>query len=138
MSGLTEKKSLLQPIVMHYENEGGSVKIVAPDNNIMAISVETAIEACRAFKQQIAFKDQFDLLLVRLAEWIHTRADKLSDAYLTVRDSGLLFLVVLAGVHSDETVEANLTELDLQVANDNDFNLISLAVHAIPNSSAAT
>ena len=100
--------------------------------NLMAMPVEVAVEACRAFKEQIAFKDQFDMLLDRLAEWIDRREDKLDQAFLTTRDSGLLFLVVLTQKELNEGIESDLTELDLEIANDDDFDLIRLSVHAIP------
>jgi len=128
----------LEPIVLDWENTDGRVRIVPPDNDVMAMSVETAIEACRAFKQQIVFKNQFDQLLNVLAKWLSEHRATVSDAYLTVRDGGLLFLVVQNGKPYDGKLDDALTELDLAIANDDDFSLISLAVHSIPASSEAT
>jgi hypothetical protein len=127
------------PIVeLHFENASGRVRIVPPDRDIMAMPVEVAVEACRAFRNQILFKDQFDLLLNHLAAWLQPREDRISAAYLTARDAGLLFLVVLSGQRRDKEIEAALTELDLEVANDKDFSLISFSTHAIPSVSEDT
>ena len=127
--------SVVQPnvIELHFADEGGQVRVVPPDRDIMAMPIEAAIEACRAFKRQIAFKDQFDLLLDRLAQWISERQEKLSRAYLTTRDAGLLFLVALEGGELDQEIEDDLTALDVDIANDDDYSLVSLSVLAIPS-----
>lgn len=138
MSFASGKNKSLSPVELSYKNSGGRVTIVPPDSDIMAMSVETAIEACRAFHQQIVFKDQFDLLLNRLAAWVDAHREKISDAFLTARDSGLLFLVVLKGEQFDSEIETSLTELDLEISNDDDYKLISLAVHALPQSPEET
>ena len=119
-------------IELHFENREGRVRVVPPDNDVMAMPVEMAVAACQAFKTQILFKDQFDQLLETLGEWIGDRREKIADAFLTVRDSGLLFLVVTHGKHQDDELESALTELDLEIAHDKDFGLITLGVHAIP------
>ena len=75
------------------------------------------------------------MLLQGLAEWIHTRVDMLSDAYLTVRDAGLLFVVVRKIRRYDSDFEDKLTDLDVEVANNPDYNLIKMDVLALPNSS---
>ena len=51
---------------------------------------------------------------------------------MTVRDAGLLFLIVLNGTEYDSDFESELTRLDIEIANDSDFDLISLSVLALP------
>lgn len=128
----------LETVELHCQNLDGQVRIVPPDNDIMVLSVESAIKACRAFNEQIVFKNQFDLLLERLAGWIGRHHAKIADAYLTVRDSGLLFLAVQQTAAHDTPLDDALTQLDLEVANDPDFSLISMAVHSIPRAAQAT
>jgi ribosome recycling factor len=55
-----------------------------------------------------------------------------SSAYLTLRDSGLLFLVVIRGKEFNSDVEQAITDLDLEIAQDNDYSLIRLGVHVLP------
>lgn len=123
---------------LHYENRGGRVQITCPDNHIIISSVEVAIDACRAYTSQLQFKEQFDSLMDRLASWVDARLELIQDSYLTVRDSGLLFLVVTKNTHFDDALETALTELDLEVSHDSDFDLICLSVHAIPNADKDT
>jgi hypothetical protein len=128
------KDAGLQVIELHFENSGGQVRVVPQDYDLMAMPVELAIEACRAFKDQIVFKGQFDALLNRIAVWSKERTDKISRAFVTTRDNGLLFLVVLKDKHYNDSIESDLTELDLEIANDSDYDLIRLTVLAIPQS----
>ena len=128
---LTEIGSVIE---LHFENRDGQVRVMLPDNHIMAMSVEVAVHACRAFKDQILFKSQFDGLLPYLAEWIDLHSDDVKEAYLTTRDSGLLFLVVTKGKTFNGSFEDELTGLDIEVANDTDYSLINMNVLAIPPS----
>lgn len=131
MSQLTTRRPA-NVIELHFANQGGDVRVVPPDRDIMAMPIELAIEACRAFKQQIEFRDQFVLLVSRLGGWISERWPELSSAYLTLRDSGLLFLVVTKDGKFNEAIEAAITELDMEVAQDSDYSLIRFGVHVLP------
>jgi hypothetical protein len=131
LAGLTPQTEIIE---LHFENRDGQVRVMLPDNHIMAMSVEVAVHACRAFKHQILFKSQFDSLLPFLGEWIEQHRENVKQAYLTTRDSGLLFLVVTNDIAFKDSFEDELTSLDIEVANDNDYNLITLNVLAIPPS----
>lgn len=122
-------------VELHWENVDGRVKVILPGSDIMVLQMDAAVQACRAFHKQVIFGDQLKMLLQGLAEWIHTRVDMLSDAYLTVRDAGLLFVVVRKNRPYDSDFEDNLTDLDVEVANNPDYNLIKMDVLALPNSS---
>lgn len=128
---LTSKKGS-QVIELHFANREGRVCVVPPDNDLMAMPVDMAIAACQAFNTQIRFKSQFDQLLEKLGEWLEQRRDALDDAFLTLRDSGLLFLVVTKSHQHDEDLISDLTDLDLEIAQEPDYDLISLSVHAVP------
>lgn len=119
-------------IELHFENQGGQARIVPPDRDIMVMPIELAIEACRAFHQQVKFTDQFKLLVDRLGGWLGEHQDEISSAYLTVRDSGLLFLVVTRERTFNDKLERAVTDLDLEVAHDGDYNLIRFGVHVLP------
>lgn len=128
-----------RPIVeLHWGNQDARVRIVHQSNDVMAMPIEMAIEACRAFAEQIRFKYQFDGLMIKLMEWLQHHDGHVAEAYLTVRDSGLLFLVVTKGSHMNDELECALTELDLEIAHDNDYDLIRLGVHAIPSPESQT
>jgi hypothetical protein len=123
-------------IELHCQDRDGVVRVVPDDQDQMLLSVRDAIEACRAFDDQLRFGRQFDQLLQRLGEWVRERQASVRSAYLTARDFGLLFLLVRRGGQYDEALEESLTDLDLEVANDPDYSLIRLDVLAVPEVSA--
>jgi hypothetical protein len=122
-------------IELHFENEGARVRVVPSDKDLLVLSVSMAVEACRAYANQIRFNDQHDMLLSRLWGWINQHLDKVGNAFITSRDDGMLFLVVLREKRFDKEIEDELTQLDIDVANDRDFDLIRLSVHAVPDCS---
>jgi len=124
-------KSPGKVIELHFADDQ-QVRVVPEDNDLMVIQTNIAVEACRAFRDQIRFKNQFDDLLNTLAQWIVGRRSKIAEAHMTVRDAGLLFLIVLNGTEYDSDFESELTRLDTEIANDSDFDLISLSVLALP------
>jgi hypothetical protein len=132
MTSIT-KKSSSGVIELNCHNNA-RVKVVPADKNVMMLTVRAAIEACRAYDEQLQFNDQFEHLLPALGAWLSDRKDKVDRAYLTVAETGLMFLVMLKDVHYDSSVEDELTEFDLQIANDVDFSLLRISMLAIPQS----
>ena len=120
-------------IDLHFQDDGGSVRITPEDNDLMILSVREAINACRAFADQIRFKSQFDGLLARIGVWVRARSEKISSAFITTRDAGLLLLIVMKSKAYDCDFESDITDLDIQIANEPDFGMIDLSVLAIPN-----
>ena len=118
-------------VELHWENDD-MVRVVLPNNAEMVLTIEGAIQACRAYKDQIRFKGQFDQLLQRLGRWVREHRAALHKAFVTTRDRGLLFLAVTKGKEYNGDLESQLTELDLEIANDVDSSLIHLDVLAIP------
>jgi uncharacterized protein YjaG (DUF416 family) len=119
-------------IDLHFEDQSGQVRVIPPDKDLMILSVKEAIEACRAFNDQIDFKSQFDALLNALGAWINARREKFSEAFLTTRDAGLLLLIVMKSSQYDVELESQITELDMAIANDADYALIPFSALAIP------
>lgn len=130
MSTDTQKTTQLR-----YEDRDGIVVVTSDDEDRFAITVKEAIHACRVYQREEIFAHQFNILLKRLAIWLRTRQDEVADAFVTVRDNGLLFLVVRKSPHYDAGFEDDLTELDLEVAQDPNLDLIRLSVLAIPHAS---
>lgn len=120
---------------LRYQDREGVVVVTPDDEDRFAITVGAAIQACHAFEQQKVFEHQFTIVLKRLAKWVQETQAEIAGAYVTVRDNGLLFLVVRKSPQYDACFEDKLTELDLEVANDPNLNLIRLSVLAIPEAS---
>jgi len=104
------------------------------DEDRFSMTVEEAIEACKVYERekQPLFRKQFKMLLDFLGEWSFKRRNKLAKVFLTIRDAGLLFLVVTKRKTYDESFEEELTQLDIEVANKEDFSGILLSVQALP------
>jgi len=104
------------------------------DEERFCMAIDEAIDACKVHdrRKQTLFRRQFDALLAFLSDWSCERRDKLTKVLLTIRDAGLLFLLVTKRKSYDEELEDELTQLDLQVAHDKAFSEILLSVQALP------
>ncbi len=120
---------------LDYQEPGGTVLVVPADQDRFALTVEEAVKACRAYERAATFQRQFKILLRMLADWIREHRANVGEAYVTVRDAGLLFLVVKQSAAYDDTFEDELTQLDLAVAQDPNLDLIRLSVLAVPPAS---
>lgn len=135
MSAAASQNKLGELIELHFDNEDGKVRVIPADNTLLLMSVEEAISACRASKQQLEFNAQYSQLLNKLGGWIDARKGQIAQAYLTLRDAGLLLLIVTKAAEYGDELEAQITELDMEIANDTDYHLIDLSVLAIPSCS---
>lgn len=79
---------------------------------------------------------QLSLLLEKLGHWIRANADKVDIAYLTLRDDRFAFLAVSQKAECDEQLEDAISDLDFEVANDNDLNVIRMNAIVLPPASA--
>jgi hypothetical protein len=113
-------------------NPNGSVTITPADENRFALRMDDAIKACRLFVDEMHFRKRLDMVLGHLGAWVLSHAGKLRSAWLTVRDRQFLFVVVRSQVEYDGAFEDELTDLELQVANDADMAEVPLATLALP------
>jgi hypothetical protein len=127
---------LTNAIVLSWDENGRKVRISTSDNDLFFTTVGEAIEACKARDFQEDFKRQFDGLLGVLAEWIKKHKDHIDRAYLTIRDAGLLFLPITKFSRLDPDFEDLLTDLDIQIAQDDKYSHITMSVLALPNTSS--
>ena len=127
----SSKRQMRDVVELRWDCEAKQVVAQKGDDRV-AMPVRQAIDACRAYADQITFKEQFDLLTNRICRWSSQHEDSLHEVYLTARDSGLLFLAVTNTAKYNDGLEESLTDLDLDIANDEDYNLIDLGCHAIP------
>jgi hypothetical protein len=65
-------------------------------------------------------------------EWSQQHSRAIRSSHLTIRDSGLLFVVVQTGRTFDQELCDDLVDLDLAIANDPELDLIRLDVLAVP------
>ena len=132
---LTKSES---PLQLTWSQKDRKVVLSAEDNDRFVLTVEEAIAACRVYDPsgRARLQTQFKRLLDLLGEWVGDHSEKIEKAFLTVRDRGLLFLVMMNQVQYDPALEDDLTELDLQIANEPDFQDFSVSVLALPECGA--
>lgn len=103
--------------------------------DMFTMPLKAAIDACGSVENVQRFGKQLDTLLARLGAWIGCHSDDVQEAYLTFRDAALLFLVVRKTRKFNEPLENSLTDLDIEIAQDESLNLIKLSVLALPQTS---
>jgi len=130
MSQAAERQEMIR---LHFRESDRKVYIECEDDRFV-MSVEDAAAACRIVDRSglLRFRKQFERLAERLAEWTLRHLDQVQTAMLTTRDAGLLFVVVRKTRPYDKDFERELTELDLEVAQDPNFDLICLSVLSLP------
>ncbi|MFO0970183.1 MAG: hypothetical protein U0793_31920 [Gemmataceae bacterium] len=86
-------------------------------------------------EQFLEFSKQSRKLLGRLQQWIEEHKADIAEAFMTVRHSAFLLLIVQNHEAFNQDLEDSLTDLDLSIAQDEDYNLIRLNVLALPKAS---
>ena len=129
---MAELAETVRAIQLDWTVEDGVVTVTPRDEDRFTIRLRTAIEILHRADKELQFQGQFTLLLKQLAGWLRDRAD-LRDAYVTVRDGSLAFVVVRKSCEYEAKFEDELSELDVQIANDPDLSLINLHAMALPD-----
>lgn len=116
---------------LDWSDEDGVVTVTPRDQQRFLIKVRKAIDVLRQSNAAEQWTKQFDLLVRRLAEWLNARQD-VANAYVTLRDGAVAFVVIRNECRYDDEFEDALSELDLALANDLDLDLIKLNSIALP------
>ena len=122
-------------LVLLDESSSSDALVQMKDGDKFLVPVAAAALACRAVESFDEFSGQFQHLLDFLHEWVSGRRELVRSAHLTVRESDLLFLLVQKQVGYHDQLNDDLTDLDLEIANSDDFRLLSLEVMAVPPAS---
>lgn len=127
-----------ETVQLRWTERDRAVVVTPEDQDRYVTTVDRTIEALRIFNDKDAFDRKFKALQQRLAEWLRDNRNLIDRAFLTLRDSRLLFVVVQKGRAYDSDFEDSLTELDLEIANTADFDQMPLSVLALPACSDTT
>jgi hypothetical protein len=130
---ITEFENYVQQL--EWSEQDGTIVVVPQNQTRFKLKLNRAVEILQQAHNEAKFAIQFELLLTLLARWIKGRVD-IRDAFVTIRDSALLFIVVRAECEYDEQFEDELSRLDIEIANDVDLDLIGMDVLALPPVSA--
>ena len=130
----SKRQSRKKDIHLNWSDKDKRVIIHPANHDIDIHTVEEVIEAVHAHgkEERVRVKRQFSDLLGRLGEWASMHAGRIQQAIVTLRDSDLLFLVVMNDVKYDPGFEDELTDLDIKIAQDSDYDRLRLSVLALP------
>lgn len=131
-SGVPDKGKV-KPILLDWSDRKSFVIVTPEDEDRFFLTVEDAINACKSHSGFTEFQRTFKDLLTYLARWIERHREKIKEAYLTVRETDMLFLTVHTGKSFDWEFEDSLTELDVFVAQADKYKEVRLNVLCIPN-----
>ncbi|MBX9677205.1 MAG: hypothetical protein K2X38_00490 [Gemmataceae bacterium] len=132
---ITTKHSAIQ---LRYTDKNQQLVIDDETAGKLVTTVAAAIDACKASGKEDEFWRQFTEMRELLTNWLVDHQELIADAYITVRDSAILFLALQQSPSFNQELEDSLTELDLAIAHNPDLDLIRLNVLAIPKTSQAS
>ena len=128
----TTPATAIQPVELDWYSEDETVRVIPRDQQRFEVQKDSAIEFLRVAHRSAQFEKQLALLLGNLATWIRDHRADVRDAYLTLQDGALAFIVVRQAPRYDATFEDALTDLDFTIANDASLSLIKLNAVALP------
>lgn len=121
---------------LNFREKDCQVIVIPDDNDLFCTTVDKAIKACKAYDEMTRCSEQFKTMLCeKLASWIKNHKDNIEQAFVTVTESGALFLVVRKSMKFDREFTYALADLDMKIAQDPELNLIKLSVLSLPHSS---
>jgi hypothetical protein len=129
---------MVSPLQLNYKTQGQTVVITPENEDRFSLTVQEAIRACSAGQDAIIFDRQFKKLLEKTTFWLKKNSSDIDKAYVTIRDSDILFFIVRKTVEYNRDFEDVLTDFDIEVAEDRNLDKIRMSVLAIPKSSPQT
>ena len=120
------------PLRLTWSETERTVVLEPKDEDRFCMKVQEVIRACGIFQGVEEFERQFVDLKNILGNWVHSNRDKISKAFVTVRDTQMLFLPITKDFVYDSQFEAELTKLDLDIAHSPLFSSMSFGVQSLP------
>ncbi|KAA5545113.1 hypothetical protein FYK55_05365 [Roseiconus nitratireducens] len=128
----TTARDSRQALIIRWLDVDGQVTLEPESQDRFTLRFRDVINACQMQLQAEEYELQFSILVKRLGSWLSGQTG-VAKAYVTLRDSQLLFLVVTKSTKYDSDFEDALSDLDIELANDPDLRDITLSVLSIPN-----
>jgi hypothetical protein len=107
----------------------------AMDGTTYPVSMEDVLDAHKSKQEVIEFTRQITAIMDRLSKWIALNPAHIERAYFGLDADRATFLVVRKGTQFDPDFEDLLSNLELQLSQDDAFSLIRLTTIALPHCS---
>ncbi len=126
MSAIKQK-----PIWQHLrQSDGGEAFITPKEGEPFGLPIDEAVEACKSWEKVGQFSRQVNDLLECFTRWLADRQTEIDRAFFALEPDGVVFAVVRKDRAFDPDFEDALSQLDLDVAQDDAYSLIKLRVIA--------
>lgn len=119
-------------VVPLIEGEHDDVQVVRLDGDRFVTTAQQAINFLSLAGKAVEFQRQLKDLLERLYVWVEDRRGEISAAYIVLGGDGITLVVVQRVVEFSFVLEEQLTDLDIEVANDGAFELIPFNTLLVP------
>lgn len=106
--------------------------VTTKEGDRFVFSFDDMVRACGHVENGRRFRAQFGEFFPELDSWLQARAAKLDRAYLSFDESGIQLTVILRARELDREFDDELISFDIQVAQDERFNLIRLHCLSLP------
>jgi hypothetical protein len=128
-----------QPVWQYLkQSAGGHAVIYLKEGEPLVLPMDDLVHACRSWEKAGAFSQQITDLLECLGKWLLERRTEIDRAFLALEPDGCVFAVVRKDKMFDPDFEDALSELDLDLGQNEAFSLINLRVIALPFTSDNT
>jgi len=134
---LMDAQTKIEPIRLRWDDKTSRIVVTAKDETRYVLGVKEILYACRSRANETDFRQQLELLQDVLGRWVREHGDKIRNAYITLREGSILFLVVQKGKQHDGDFEDELSHLDIAVAQDGQMELLNVSMLILPNCSDA-
>lgn len=128
----TQEESKRRSVVPLIEGEHDDVQVIRLDGDRFVTTAQEAINFLSLAGRAVAFQQQLKELLNRIYQWADDRKQKIAAAYIVFGGDGITVVVVQRGVRFDFAFEEELTDLDIEVANNEAFQLLPFSTLLVP------
>lgn len=130
MSTLPSKSG--RSVVSLVEGMNDDVQVVRLEGDRFLLTAQQAIDMLSLASQGVRFQSQFTELLQKLYAWVEQRRARISAAYISVASDGITLLIVQRELKADFELESELVDLDIEVVNQEEFDLIPFNTLLVP------
>jgi|GEM_PF-1748797 len=128
----TQQDPKRRSVVPLIEGEHDDVQVIRLDGDRFVTTAQQAINFLSLAGRAVAFQEQLKELLDRIYQWVEDRKHKIAAAYIVFGGDGITLVVVQRAVSFDFASEEELTNLDIEVANNEAFQLIPFSTLLVP------
>jgi len=126
---ITKSGRSVVPLV---EGECDDVQVVRLEGDRFIVTAQQAIDCLSLASNAARFQSQFNELLQKLYRWVEERRLRISAAFISISREGITLLIVQRDVAADFVLEEQLVDLDIEVANEGDFDIVPFNTLLVP------